>query len=227
MPRRPVAAPLHGGEVAPAIAFPRASGAARRFAAATASWIARLMPTPPTGDMACAASPMHSRPGRHQRRSRSTAHGEQLHLAPSRRARRRDRRGTARARTSSSRNAWQARAAAPLDRRPSDHVGALPVVAAVQHDDEAARPKMPPRRSGIGRATRQAKPQHVHRRAEIVAPAALRASRTWSGGRRRRRRDRRGFERAVRRCALHAGDAAVVARSGRSPRLPCAGRKPG
>jgi len=30
------------------------------------------MPTPPTGDMAWAASPMHSSPGRNQRRSRFT-----------------------------------------------------------------------------------------------------------------------------------------------------------
>ncbi len=31
------------------------------------------MPTPPTGDIACAASPMQSRPGFDQRVSRSTA----------------------------------------------------------------------------------------------------------------------------------------------------------
>ena len=37
---------------------PRASGPARAFAAATASWTARLMPIPPIGDMACAASPI-------------------------------------------------------------------------------------------------------------------------------------------------------------------------
>src|SRR5258707_10358775 len=36
---------------------------------ATASWIARLMPTPPTGDMACAASPIHSNPGLDHARS--------------------------------------------------------------------------------------------------------------------------------------------------------------
>ena len=44
-----------------------------KFAAATASCTARLMPTPPTGDMACAASPMHKRPGRNHWRSRATA----------------------------------------------------------------------------------------------------------------------------------------------------------
>jgi hypothetical protein len=35
-------------------------GSASSAAAATASWTARLMPTPPIGDMAWAASPMHS-----------------------------------------------------------------------------------------------------------------------------------------------------------------------
>ena len=43
------------------------SFAASRFAVATASCTARLTPTPPTGDIACAASPMQSRPGRVQR----------------------------------------------------------------------------------------------------------------------------------------------------------------
>src|SRR5215218_56588 len=47
------------------------SGPVRIFAAATASAMARLMPTPPTGDMACAASPMQSSPGLCQRRRRS------------------------------------------------------------------------------------------------------------------------------------------------------------
>lgn len=51
---------------------PARNGAANRFAVATASWMARLIPTPPTGDIACAASPMHSSPGRYQRSSRST-----------------------------------------------------------------------------------------------------------------------------------------------------------
>jgi hypothetical protein len=47
------------------------SVAARRLAAATASWMARLMPTPPIGDIAWAESPMQSRPGRYQVLSRS------------------------------------------------------------------------------------------------------------------------------------------------------------
>jgi len=37
---------------------------ASRLAVATASWMARIDADPPTGDMACAASPMHSTPGR-------------------------------------------------------------------------------------------------------------------------------------------------------------------
>jgi hypothetical protein len=49
------------------------NGAAKIFPAATASWIARLTPTPPTGDMAWAASPMQSSPALCQSGSRSTA----------------------------------------------------------------------------------------------------------------------------------------------------------
>src|SRR5581483_5489352 len=56
-----------------ALTVPAASRAASAFAAATSSWMARLMPTPPTGHMACAASPMHKSPGRCHCRSRSTA----------------------------------------------------------------------------------------------------------------------------------------------------------
>ena len=46
------------------------SGSARIRAAATASATARLIPTPPIGDIACAASPMNSKPSVYQRRSR-------------------------------------------------------------------------------------------------------------------------------------------------------------
>ena len=52
--------------------WPERKGPASRFAAATASWMARLMPTPPIGDIACAASPMHNRPGRYHSRKRLT-----------------------------------------------------------------------------------------------------------------------------------------------------------
>ena len=49
---------------------PARSGPASIRAAATASATARLMPTPPTGDIACAASPINSRPSVYQRLSR-------------------------------------------------------------------------------------------------------------------------------------------------------------
>src|SRR5512144_1750385 len=42
------------------------------LAAATASWTARLIPPPPIGDIAWAASPMHNSPGRYHLRKRST-----------------------------------------------------------------------------------------------------------------------------------------------------------
>jgi hypothetical protein len=53
--------------------IPSRSLAPRILAVATASWTARLIPTPPIGDMACAASPMHNSPQRDHRRKRSTA----------------------------------------------------------------------------------------------------------------------------------------------------------
>ena len=59
---------------------PRAIGPARMLAAATASWIARLMPIPPIGDMAWAASPIASRPGRCQRVSRSSFDRQQMEI---------------------------------------------------------------------------------------------------------------------------------------------------
>ena len=70
--------------------LPRASGAASRLAAATASWIARLMPMPPTGLIACAASPIASRPGRCHRsagRARPTAGARSSQLGPAPRPR--------------------------------------------------------------------------------------------------------------------------------------------
>ncbi len=51
---------------------PSLSGRARRLPAATASWMARLIPTPPTGDIAWAESPMQSSPRRCQRLRRLT-----------------------------------------------------------------------------------------------------------------------------------------------------------
>ena len=53
----------------------RAGGGPRMFAAATASWTAKLMPTPPTGSITCAASPSNNRPGRYQRGTRLASSG--------------------------------------------------------------------------------------------------------------------------------------------------------
>ncbi len=49
---------------------PLCSFSASRFAVATASCKARLIPTPPAGDMACAESPMQRSPSRHHWRRR-------------------------------------------------------------------------------------------------------------------------------------------------------------
>ena len=89
---RESAALLDRAQVVVRSTVPALSGAARRLAAATASCTARLMPTPPIGDIACAASPMQSRPGRHHCRSRSTVTlssltSSQLFNSPTRSAR--------------------------------------------------------------------------------------------------------------------------------------------
>ena len=68
------------------VTSPRRSGSASSLAAPTASWTAMLMPTPPTGDIACAASPMHSRPSVCQRLSLFSLHVEILHVVQRRQA---------------------------------------------------------------------------------------------------------------------------------------------
>src|SRR5258706_4349237 len=48
------------------------------------------------------------------------------------------------------------------------HEGALPVVAAIEHDENAPRVEARLRLVGIARLTRQAEPQNIHRRAEVL-----------------------------------------------------------
>ena len=149
------------------------SGAASRLAAATASWIARLMPTPPTGDIACAASPMQSRPGRYHCRRRSTVTvssltSSQSRDSPTRSASERHdardaRRGTPRVR------ARRISSIAAL----GDHVAALPVVAAVDHRRRSARGRSGPwsrpgssgRRDSRNHSTSIGAPRSSHRQA--------------------------------------------------------------
>ena len=159
---------------------PSRKGTASRLAAATASWIARLMPTPPTGDMACAASPMQSSPARYQSRSRSTAtvssltssqRAELAHAVGSERRRAVDdlARGTPR----------RPRPRSCLERALGDDEGALPVVAAVDHARRCARRRT--RASGVGGSlgvAREAEPEHVDRRAEVARPRGRARSRT-------------------------------------------------
>ena len=64
------------------VSRPARRGAVSRFAVATASWTARLIPTPPTGDMACAASPMQSSPGPIPLPQSVDLHGQELDRLP-------------------------------------------------------------------------------------------------------------------------------------------------
>ena len=93
------------------------------------------MPTPPTGDMACAASPMQSSPGREPLLSRSTVTVSNLtssQLADRPSGRRRN--GAAPARAERVQPLRLDRVEAAL----SHHVGALEVVAAVEHHQHMA-----------------------------------------------------------------------------------------
>src|SRR5699024_4410215 len=56
---------------------PVRNGSASILAVATPSCTARLTPTPPTGDIACAASPRHSSPVRYHRVSLLTSRSEE------------------------------------------------------------------------------------------------------------------------------------------------------
>ena len=108
------------------------------LAVATASWIARLMPTPPTGDMAWAASPMQSSPGRYHRFEPVDRDGQQLDVVP----------GCAALRRGPARNGATLREPRAERRKPSlseslertlgDDEGALPVIAAVDHHEHPA-----------------------------------------------------------------------------------------
>ena len=125
------------------------------------------MPTPPIGDMACAASPMHSSPGLCQRGSRSTATvnsftSSQLLISPSRSRRNGDMKATL-SRKASSPSAFTA-SMPPL----RDHIGALPIVGAVEHHHHAAGFHMAEGLRGVARAPRDAEPEHVHRRADVL-----------------------------------------------------------
>ena len=64
------------------VSVPVRSGSVSMLAVATASCTAMLMPMPPTGDMAWAASPMQSRPGTRPAIETVDLDGEKLDLVP-------------------------------------------------------------------------------------------------------------------------------------------------
>ncbi len=148
------------------VTLPSRSGWARILAVATASWTARLMPTPPMGDMAWAASPMHSSPGAYQRFKRSTATVSSFtssHEAISR---------TRVRKLGVQRDNGQAEGLKPfaaqfIEAALGDDEGALPIIAAVDHDEEAAGLDTAEAVGAIVGAPGQTQPQYVHGRAAI------------------------------------------------------------
>ena len=208
-----LAPPLHRRQIVVGTR-PAAQGRASRLAAATASWMARLMPTPPIGDMACAASPMQSRPGRYQLRKRSTVDGQQLDVVPDLAARRRGRPEPATARRCVARNASRP-AACSSSKTPwgsrSAHCQYSP---RSMHDQELPRVEPAERSSGSLACREKPHPQHVDRRADIL-DLSRPARAPSSAGRRRRSRGRR---------ATSSGPSGVVARTPTTVRRPRSGR---
>ena len=196
----------------------RASGCARMLAAATASCTARLTPTPPTGDIACAASPMQSRPGRYQRSQPVDRDGEELDLVPVREladpvGEQRHECATVCAKAAAGR-----RASHRLDGALRDHVAALPVVAAIDQHEDAAGLEHPHGLVGGSSGLRRTRNHSTSIGAPSSRPRARRARAPSNGGRRSRPRGGPDLERAVRRHGPHPGHSARAPRSDRSPR---------
>ena len=170
----------------------RASGSARMFAAATASCTARLMPTPPTGDIACAASPMQRSPGRCHCAQPIDRHGQQLDVVEALDLARCGRAGTATARARVRGMPTSPSLLDLVDAALRDHVGALPVVAAIEHHHHLAGLDVarwfPRRRRRAARCETRAR--RSARR--CPRPAARRARAPSNGVRRSRPRGRRG-----------------------------------
>ena len=100
-------------------------------------------------------------------------------------------------------------------------IGALPVVAAVEHHEDAAGVEAAERSaSRIARPARQAHPQHVDRRAEVAAPRSPACSRTveWRPSAPTTRSARISSGPSRRRRA-HADDAAVLVDQVGRPRV--------
>jgi len=125
------------------------------------------MPTPPIGDMACAASPMQEKPGPRPTFEAVDGDREKLHVVPrgdlvhpigERRVQRDD----------GSPERLQPGRTHFLIAAFGDDIGALPIVAAVKHDKDHARLNPSKRLLLVLGASREAQPQHVHGCAEIL-----------------------------------------------------------
>ena len=150
---------MPGGDVA------SAQWAGQHPAAATASATARLIPTPPTGDIACAASPISNRPSVVPAPQPVELHVEQLDVVE-----RRQRRDV----VGQPRHQGHHAAVQRLDALRAqfgvaalgDDVGALVVVAAVDDDLRRAGAEHTGQAVRIVGVAREPEPPHVHRRPE-------------------------------------------------------------
>ena len=142
------------------------------------------MPTPPTGDIACAASPKHRTPAGTTRQT-VDRHGQQLDVVPAFEfghpvGEKRRKPADVLAQEASRPCGWSAYL---VDSFGND-IAALPVVAAVEHNRASAPVEAPEDARRIARPARQAQPKDVHGRAkvELHEPAVARTSRMAAVG---------------------------------------------
>src|SRR5262249_6586432 len=125
------------------------------------------MPTPPIGDMACAASPMQRRPGRCQRCNLSTRTVSRLielqsTISPVRPAANGAFLRDARAK------GFHALFLQLIDRTFGDHAAALPILAAVDEDEDLSGLEAAHRIPRVFRSSGDPKPKNIHRCADLV-----------------------------------------------------------
>ena len=170
----------------PNLGTPFCSTGPRMLAVATASWIARLMPTPPIGDMAWAASPMQTRPGRAHCVSRSTVTVRSLTWSKSRDRLVHPVGGEAGDLLQPVAEFGKAFGLDGVEAALGNQIGALPVIGAIDHHKKLAALDLAHQIDRIARPA-PAGAATAHRTARPDPPASGRICRAgWNGGRRRR-----------------------------------------
>src|SRR3954465_4055936 len=155
---------LWRSSVVPAL---RRRGSARRLAAATASWTARLIPTPPTGDIACAASPNAQETGPPPLLQAVARDRQKLHVIPlGQLADSIPHEGSGRRDPIA--EGVETLGLEGVEAALRDDESALEIIPAIEHHKDLAGVEPTERLLRIVRPPRQPHPEHVHRRTKIL-----------------------------------------------------------